>query len=144
TFFVEELNIDIDDPVYAKNGTSKAKRLRSFLQSVDRSTVVRTLNALWDYREAMRLRAGREEKISNARGQLEAVINRVTGGAATAPRATPAPAFDRAVFRHLHGTLLGLASLDPQPRGYAFEAFLKTLFNTFGLQAQDPFRLRGE
>jgi hypothetical protein len=40
-FFTEELNIDIDDPVYAKNGTSKAKRLRCFLQTVDKPTVVR-------------------------------------------------------------------------------------------------------
>lgn len=51
-FFAEELNIDIDNPVYAHNGTSKAKRLRCFLQSVDKATVVRTLNALWEYREA--------------------------------------------------------------------------------------------
>jgi hypothetical protein len=41
-FFAEELNVDINDPVYAKNGTSKAKRLRCFLQTVDRATVVRT------------------------------------------------------------------------------------------------------
>ena len=62
-FFAEELNIDFDDPVYAKNGTSKAKRLRCFLQTVDKPTVIRTLNALWEYREAIRLRAGAEEKI---------------------------------------------------------------------------------
>jgi hypothetical protein len=34
--------------------------------------------------------------------------------------------------------------LDPQPRGYAFEDFLKTSFTAFGLEARDPFRLRGE
>jgi Uncharacterized alpha/beta hydrolase domain (DUF2235)/Restriction endonuclease len=32
----------------------------------------------------------------------------------------------------------------PQARGYAFEAFLKSLFDAFGLAAHDPFRLRGE
>ena len=42
-FFAEELNIDFDDPVYAKNGTSKAKRPRCFLQTVDKPTVIRTL-----------------------------------------------------------------------------------------------------
>ena len=42
-FFAEELNIDIDDPVYATNGTSKAKRLRCFLQTVDKPTAARTL-----------------------------------------------------------------------------------------------------
>ena len=66
-FFAEELNIDFDDPIYAANGTSKAKRLRCFLQTVDRNTVVRTLSVLWEYREAMRLRAGVDEKIQNAR-----------------------------------------------------------------------------
>ncbi len=56
-FFAEELNIDIDDPIYARNGGSKAKRLRCFLQTVDKATVARTLNALWVYREALRQRS---------------------------------------------------------------------------------------
>jgi hypothetical protein len=34
--------------------------------------------------------------------------------------------------------------LAAQPRGYAFEKFLKDLFDTFGLQAREAFRLRGE
>jgi len=29
-FFAEELNVDINDPAYATNGTSKLKRLRCF------------------------------------------------------------------------------------------------------------------
>jgi len=65
-FVAEELNIDIDDPVYATNGTSKAKRLHCFLQTVDKPTAARTLTALWEYREALRQRAGREETIINA------------------------------------------------------------------------------
>lgn len=32
----------------------------------------------------------------------------------------------------------------PHARCYAFEGFLKGLFDTFGLAAQEPFRLRGE
>ena len=42
-FFAEELNIDINDLVYAQTGNSKGKRLRSFLQIVDKPTVVKTL-----------------------------------------------------------------------------------------------------
>lgn len=53
-FFAEELNVNIDDPVYSRNGGSKAKRLRYFLQTAGKPTVVRTLNALWEYREALR------------------------------------------------------------------------------------------
>ncbi len=39
-FFAEELNVDIDDPIFCKHGTSKAKRLRCFLQTVDQGTAV--------------------------------------------------------------------------------------------------------
>lgn len=139
------MNIDFDDPIYAKNGTSKAKRLRYFLQTVDKPTVIRTLNALWEYREAVRLRTGAEEKIQNAHGRLLALIDKISGGTtrASADQAPP-PAFDRAVFAELLHEFLQLSQLQPQPRGYAFEAFLIKLFNKFGLQARDPFRLRGE
>ena len=46
-FFADELNVDIDDPIYAETGTSKGKRLRCFLQKVDAPTVVKTLKVLW-------------------------------------------------------------------------------------------------
>jgi hypothetical protein len=45
-FFAEEPNIDIDGPVYARNGGSKAKRLRCFFQTVKKATVVRTLQTI--------------------------------------------------------------------------------------------------
>ena len=34
--------------------------------------------------------------------------------------------------------------MDPQARGYAFEMFLKDLFDTYGMSARASFRLRGE
>ena len=43
SFFSDELNIDIYDVRYAANGTSKAKRLRYFLQTVDAQTAVTVL-----------------------------------------------------------------------------------------------------
>lgn len=69
-FFAEELHIDIDAEVYKRNGTSKAKRLRCFLQSVDTPTLIRTLEKLWEYREAIRLKSGREESLKNANERL--------------------------------------------------------------------------
>jgi hypothetical protein len=51
-FFVQELNVDIDDPIYSQTGKSRARRLRSFLTLTDPPTVVRMLRALWDYRNA--------------------------------------------------------------------------------------------
>jgi len=144
-FFAEELNIDFDSPIYAQNGTSKAKRLRCFLQTVDKPTVVRTLNALWEYREALRLRSGTEDKVQNAHSRLIALIDKISGGAAKpASNQTPPPALDRALFVELLQEFQKMSQLKPQERGYAFEAFLIRFFNKFGLEARDPFRLTGE
>jgi hypothetical protein len=143
-FFADELNIDIDDPAYAKNGSSKAKRLRCFLQTVDHATVVRTLNALWDYRETLRQMSGREEKLTNAHGQLLAIINRLSGGETRAPTQTPRPAFDRLLFQQFQADLLQLSQLQGQARGFAFEKFLKAAFDKFGLETREAFRLQGE
>ncbi len=140
-FFAEELDIDIDDPLYARNGTSKGKRLRCFLQTVDRPTVVRTLKALWEYREALRQRSGQAEKIENAHGRLLTLTNRVEGrpGNAPANAEPPASAFDRSRLTQIKKDLVAVSSLAPQARGYAFEKFLKDLFVAHGLAAQEPF-----
>ncbi len=145
-FFAEELNVDIDDPVYSKNGTSKGRRLRCFLQTVDRASVVKTLHALWEYREMFRQRDKREETCENAHGRLLALINKLQGdaGSSVLSKQTPVPAFDRPKLSELRSSLLAISNLNPQARGYAFEGFLKQLFNAYGLDAQDPFRLRGE
>jgi hypothetical protein len=144
-FFAEELNLDIDDPTWARNGRSKAKRLRTFLQSADKRLVVRCLNALWEYREAARERSGHEDKIKNAHGRLLDIINRLNGDKPLdTPTQTPGLAIERAKLAFLRSDLLVLSTLEPQPRGYAFEKFLKELFDAHGLQAREPFRLRGE
>jgi hypothetical protein len=146
-FFAEELDIDIDEPQYARNGTSKAKRLRCFLQTVDKPTLIRTLNALWEYREIIRQRADQPEKLKNPHGNLLAIINRLSGNGTNATAhqgAPPAAAHDRAKFARFQSDLLSLTQLDAQARGYAFEEFLKQLFDGFGLQARDAFRLQGE
>ncbi|WP_235012158.1 restriction endonuclease [Caballeronia catudaia] len=145
-FFLEELNVDIDDPVYHDNGTSKAKRLRCFLNKVDLVTAVTTLKALWKYREAVRQSQGRDEWVSNAEGQFLSLINRLEGkpeGTAS-PNPPPKPALDTRRILALKTKLIELSSLPPHPRGYAFEAWLKEAFDCFGLEAREPFRHRGE
>jgi hypothetical protein len=147
-FFTEELNIDIDDPLYARIGGSKGKRLRCFLQTVDKPTVVRALKSLWEYREALRQRSGEADKIENADGRLLGLINRLEGGrtekAPLVASQVPVPAFDRPKLVQLKAELLSFSNLPPHARGYAFEKFLKQLFDVYGLAAQEPFRLRGE
>ena len=90
-FFAEELNVDIDDPGYSEKGGSKGKRLRCYLQKVNIPMVVRTLNALWEYREAIRQRDGKVEALENAEGRLLSLINRLEGWTAKACRATHTP-----------------------------------------------------
>jgi hypothetical protein len=145
-FFAEELNVDIDDPTYAENGGSKAKRLRCYLQKVDIPTVVKTLKALWEYREACRMQAKSPEAVENAEGRLLSLLNRLEGkpDAAQPKGQPPKPAFDRPRLLALRGDLLRLTQLSAQNRGYAFEALLCDLFNIFGFEAREPFRLRGE
>ena len=128
------------------NGTSKAKRLRCFLQTADKTTVVRALTALWEYREALRERFGNPETLNNPHGRLLAIINRLQSEFPTTASTNPAatPAFDRHTIARLRDDLIALSRLDPQPRGYAFEKFLKEAFTLFGLEPRDPFRLRGE
>lgn len=69
-FFAEELNVDIDDPAYQEQGTSKAKRLRCYLNKVDLATSVKTLKVLWDYRETTRCDHRRQEWVQNAEGRF--------------------------------------------------------------------------
>jgi hypothetical protein len=146
-FFAEEMNVDIDDPRYAGNGTSKAKRLRCFLQTVDKSTVVRALNALWEYRQVIGKRADKPETLKSPHGDLLAIIDRLSGNGASAtsrPETSPATVHSSAKFAQFQSNLLSLFQLNPQTRGYAFEKFLKQLFDCFGLDARDAFRLQGE
>lgn len=145
-FFAEELNIDFDDPVYAREGTSKAKRLRCFLQTVEVPTVVRTLKALWARRQTLHEQSGAAETVLNADGRFLSLINKLEGrpDTATAPSQPAKPAFDYPRLLQLKADLVAITSLQPQPRGYAFERLLTQLFNCYELEAREAFRLRGE
>lgn len=145
-FFATELNIDIDSPEYAKNGSSKGKRLKCFFQSVDKSVVVRALEALWEYREALRVSSKKSDTVENAHGRLLTLINRLKGVVDdnSLTRKQPVVAFDRPKLSQLKKELISISQLTPQARGYALEKFLKQLFDVYGLAAIDPFKLKGE
>lgn len=145
-FFANELNVNIDDPIYSATGTSKGKRLRYFLQKVDVPTVVKTLKSLWEYREAKRQHQGNAEWVMNAERRLVSLINRLEGKPDPTPSMDqqPKPTFDRKLLVALQEDLLKFPQLTPQARGYAFETLLRDLFNAFGLEAREPFRLKGE
>lgn len=146
-FFLDELNIEFHDAKYVvDNGTSKAKRLRAFLRMVDDATAIRTLRALLDYRTALYKTTTNADPTPNAAGMLLEVIHRLDGSASSAigGRHVPPPASAPVPVETLKNELMALARLAPQPRGYAFEKFLISLFKAYGLQPNSPFRLVGE
>lgn len=141
-FFLAELNTNIDDPKYAVNGASKGKRLRFFLQSCDNATAIQALQALWEHRSEYIARTGCADPVVNADTRYQGVVNRLAGGV---PSHREAPTtVDRQKTAAIKSALLQVTSLVPQARGFAFEGFLKDLFNAFGLAAHEPFRIRGE
>lgn len=143
-FFADELNVDIDDPVYFANGGSKGKRMRTFIKISDGETVIRALRALWAYRNAMYEHFGKQEDIPNALGRFEQVLAEIQNdGTNKAP--APTPASNRPKLLALALDFRQLATISrPQQRGYAFERFLKDLFDTSGMEAREAFRIVGE
>jgi hypothetical protein len=112
-FFANDLNIDIDDPQYVVDGSSKARRLRCFLRLVDGPTAVRVLNALWEHRQTDRQLHDETEDTPNTNGQFLGLIDRIQGkGTATPEPQTPpgsaVPAFDTSKYAGLIAELVGL------------------------------------
>lgn len=146
-FFMEEVGVNIDEAQYFASGSSKAKRLRCFFSLADDKTAAKAIKTLWEYRELKRLRGSEPENVEGAQHRIDALLKSLDG-AASAQQPNPAePAIvevENAKLGKLKDKLLGLHQLAAQARGYAFEAFLKELFNAFGLAAREAFRLRGE
>ncbi len=147
-FFNDELNINIDDSRYSTEGTSKAKRLRYLLKTADQQTRLRVLQALWDYRETLRRRKQAEERVPGAEGEFWGLVERLGGRrpakATPTPNAHASTAIDLSVSHSLRDRLLQLTGLEPRARGFAFERFLRELFDANGLVARASFRLVGE
>ena len=141
-FFQIEFDVDLYGGEYESEGSSKASHLRCFLKAVDDTTAARVLRRLTEYRNQMRLRP-RQDISPHAEGQVLAIISRLETGAGDGG-APPSPVFNRRGFEALRDQLNALWEMEPRPRGYAFEKYLKALFETFGLKARNPFSLRGE
>ena len=102
--------------------------------------------ALWEHRLDYLARNDMKDPIKNAEVRYQGLINQLSGKSAPQSAATgaAATAIDSKKIAKAKSDLLQVSSLAPQARGYAYEAFLKDLFDAFGLAAQEPFRLRGE
>ncbi len=146
-FFADDLGIDIYATQYERNGTSKANRLRCLLRAEEAPIVVRVLQALWEVREVARERAGHPERVPRARQRLDQLIARLGGKVQEEPAQASGSSRrqpSQPEINALLSELMALPAMEPHPRGYAFERFLTRLFNTYGLEAREPFRLVGE
>jgi len=147
-FFLGELEIDIDDPLFAADGTSKARRLRCFLTLADTATCVRALKSLWRYRQAALSNQRTDEPVVNAEGRFLTLIRGLEAGSPSNDvigdpfAAVRQVSIDQAAY--LKQALLDIHKLAPQARGYAFETFLQQLFEASNLQPRAPFRNTGE
>lgn len=146
-FFIDELSIDIDDPRYSVDGSSKAKRLRYLLRTSDSALVVKILLALWEYREANRRRSGIKEQNPDVEIEFCLLIERLGGTPPRRPKVPPVgepSTYDASDSARLKDQLIGVSELEPQARGYAFEKFLRDLFDANALTPRASFKLAGE
>jgi hypothetical protein len=149
-FFQEELHVDIYHPRWAVDGDSKAKRLRRYLRQANQRVVLDALNSLWEYREASSLTHDYPKLDSRVLVAFFGIIERLGGTPPTRQRSSSAftqletPQIDTATASSLIERLLDVTRLEPQPRGFAFEKFLKDMFDAYGLSARASFRLVGE
>ncbi|MGC8202041.1 restriction endonuclease [Aliiroseovarius sp. PTFE2010] len=156
-FFSDEAGIDIYDDAFSEYGGSKGKRLRAFLRRAQPLAVARILTSLWEYREIRRLERGEPETIQNCRARLSAIVERLGGDPLPAhdisqvdtARPVSAPSSIRkgpsVVDRQaLQDEFQAMFDMAPHPRGYAFEKFLKKLFDAWGLDSRGGFRNSGE
>ncbi len=147
-FFNDELGINIDDDRYCDKGKSKGKRLRSYLKQTKTEDVFRVLTSLWEYRETKRKRASIEEQKPELVSEFNDLLVRL-GGKASANTSKSSfvlhnETIDESTAKELLKSLMELADKDPHPRGYAFESFLKKLFDVSGMSGRASFRVLGE
>ena len=143
-FFHEELKINIDDPKWSQEGGSKGKRFRYFLRNADAPTVIKTLKALWEHREVFRKRCKLVDEIDDAYNRLQEILAYLGDKPKVSSPATNKANFEHVKYDVINTALMSLTDRSPHERGYAFEKFLKKLFDAFGLEAESPFRLVGE
>lgn len=139
--------MNIDEQRWFVSGRSKANRLRTYLRFADRSAAVRCLEALWAYRVATASVEDYPDVSEAVLEDLSRLISRLGGrmsvhdnsdvGTVEGTRGT-------ALAQTLSSRLITVSQMEPQARGYAFERFLKELFDAYGLAPQGPFRLQGE
>lgn len=148
-FFRSEIGVNIDDDRWRHNGSSKGKRLRYFLCSVDDKLALKTLHKLWQYRKNMLLDLGENDPVPESQKRIAEIASKVgykprTSKTTTATPATTSSTLGKKDSGELRRKLLEIAQLGPQARGFAFERFLHELLDKSGHDPRSSFRNTGE
>jgi len=111
------------------------------------NSVVKILLALWEYKESIIRRNKQEQTDEGLKEEFFSLIKRLGGEPPQTSKTKPtqeAKTIDANLSANLLNELIALSSLEPHPRGYSFEKYLKNLFDVNGLNGRASFRLVGE
>lgn len=142
-FFREIVGVDIYNERYDKGSGSKANRMRAFWELATDEQLTRLLRGVvetWNI-------YSNEPIPETTKALAEQIDSRLSGQSPAQTHADGSenkPKIDEGAVAKLHEDLLALTALSPQQRGYAFENFLKNLFEANGLAPRASFRLAGE
>lgn len=142
-FFHEVVGVPIYNSRYDLGSGSKANRMRAFWRvATDEQlkTLLRGLLDGWNLYSDSKIPDSAEKLINDILARLK------DADAPQEPKSAQpeTPRLNDLIADDLHSKLLELSSLTPQNRGYAFERFLKNLFDAYGLAARASFRITGE
>ncbi len=141
-FFREVVGVAIYDPRYALGSGSKANRMRAFWQVATDDQLRACFQGVLDGWEIY----SRTPIPDSARELLQNVVRKSGGHVPidAEPLSDANGTLDSGTSDGLMSELLRITALSPHARGYAYETFLKDLFNAYGLSARASFRVTGE
>jgi hypothetical protein len=141
-FFREVVGVAIYDSRYALGSGSKANRMRAFWQVATDDQLRVCFQGILDGWDIY----SRTPITDSARELLRKVVRKFGGHDPVneEPRSNANATLDSGTSDRLMSELLRVTALPPHTRGYAYETFLKDLFNAYGLSARASFRLTGE
>ena len=148
-FFRDEIGVDIDEDRWSREGGSKGKRLRYFLNNVNDKVALKTIKKIWQYRKHMLLDNDEVDPVPKSRERIIEIAKKLgykpkaSKPTAEQPGATQIT-LDETVASKLKQELINLEQLAPQSRGFAFERFLHELLEKSGCDPRPSFRNTGE
>jgi len=148
-FFRDELGVNIDDHRYYAGGSSKGKRLVYFLRTAEPKTIHKTLVALWDYRVSVPGLHDDNPLDPKTENAFRRIVEKFgdslpDGSAEPVSNSLSEPLISNETSDQLADQLIEISKMEPQARGYAFERFLKEVFDAHGMKGGKSFRLIGE